>query len=133
MIITKECDYALRIIRQLSDYEIQSVAVICKNESIPQKFAYKILNKLEKACLVKGVRGRTGGYKLVAELGGITLFDVIQSVGGNIMFNCCINEGVVCPNNSSEKRCLVHREFLRIQKSLEQELGGKSIKEILDK
>ena len=46
MIITKETDYALRILRVLLDGEKHSVAEMSETEFIPNQFAYQILRKL---------------------------------------------------------------------------------------
>ena len=45
MIITKETDYALRILRVLLDGEKHSVAEMSETELIPNQFAYQILRK----------------------------------------------------------------------------------------
>ena len=42
MIITKETDYALRILRVLLDGEKHSVAEMSETELIPNQFAYQI-------------------------------------------------------------------------------------------
>ena len=57
MLITRECDYAVRVIRALSGAERLSVGEICEREEITAPFAYKILKKLQKAKLVRGYRG----------------------------------------------------------------------------
>lgn len=49
MIITKETDYALRILRVLLDGEKHSVAEMSETELIPNQFAYQILRKLAAA------------------------------------------------------------------------------------
>ena len=49
MLITRETDYALRILRTLSDGKSYTAGELAERESLPQKFAYKILKKLEKA------------------------------------------------------------------------------------
>ena len=49
MIITKETDYALRILRVLLDGEKHSVAEMSETELIPNQFAYQILRKLSAA------------------------------------------------------------------------------------
>ena len=49
MLITRECDYAVRVIRALSGAERLSVGEICEREEITAPFAYKILKKLQKA------------------------------------------------------------------------------------
>ena len=53
MIITKETDYALRILRVLLDGEKHSVAEMSETELIPNQFAYQILRKLSAGNLVR--------------------------------------------------------------------------------
>ena len=53
MIITKETDYALRILRVLLDGEKHSVAEMSETELIPTQFAYQILRKLSAGNLVQ--------------------------------------------------------------------------------
>ena len=48
MFITRECDYAVRVIRALQGERL-SVPEICEKEAITAPFAYKILKKLQKA------------------------------------------------------------------------------------
>ena len=60
MLITRECDYAVRVIRALSDEDRLSVNDICEREEITAPFAYKILKKLQKAKIVRGYRGVHG-------------------------------------------------------------------------
>lgn len=64
MFITRECDYAARVLRALSGETRLSVNEICEKESITAPFAYKILKKLQKAGIVKGYRGVHGGYAM---------------------------------------------------------------------
>ena len=61
MFLTKECDYAMRIVRNLSTQEITPVKKICADEHMPLPFAYKILKKLERARILKSFRGAFGG------------------------------------------------------------------------
>lgn len=49
MFITRECDYAARVLRALSGETRLSVNEICEKESITAPFAYKILKKLQKS------------------------------------------------------------------------------------
>ena len=64
MIITKETDYAMRILRVLLDGEKHSVAEMSKTELIPTQFAYQILRKLSAGNLVRVSRGALGGCAL---------------------------------------------------------------------
>ena len=48
MLITRECDYAVRVIRALTGEERLSVNDICEREAITAPFAYKILKNYRK-------------------------------------------------------------------------------------
>ena len=80
MFITRECDYAARVLRALSAETRLSLNEICEKESITAPFAYKILKKLQKAGIVKGYRGVHGGYAMNKSLGELTLFDVYKAI-----------------------------------------------------
>ena len=74
MFITRECDYAVRVVRALWGESRLSVSDICEKEAITAPFAYKILKKLQKAEIVKGYRGVHGGYSLNRGLDELTLY-----------------------------------------------------------
>ena len=52
MLLSRETDYALRILQSLLGGERKSVGEISREELIPQQFAYKIMKKLSNAGLV---------------------------------------------------------------------------------
>jgi Rrf2 family protein len=115
MLLTKECDYAVRIVRCLSDMEKKAVLSICVEEHIPHPFAYKILKKLEHAGLVKAHRGSAGGYQLIKKADAITLLDIVTAVDNNLMINECLRDGYHCVNNTEERHCAMHSELSRLQ------------------
>ena len=53
MLISRETDYALRILHSLLEGDRKSVGEIAKEELIPQQFGYKIMKKLSNAGLVE--------------------------------------------------------------------------------
>ena len=67
MFITRECDYAVRVVRALWGESRLSVSDICEKEAITAPFAYKILKKLQKAEIVEGIQRRT--WWLISEQG----------------------------------------------------------------
>ena len=117
MLFTKECDYAIRIMRALSDGELVSVSNICAAEQLPSAMTYKITRKLEKQGLLKSCRGTNGGYCLNRTLSEISLYE-------------CMKDGYHCSMNNQQKPCLVHREFCRLQSMLLQEMRQKSLSEL---
>ena len=64
MLISRETDYALRILRALSDGKKRSIEEICSLEATPKQFAYRIIKKLETAGWIIITRGAEGGCRL---------------------------------------------------------------------
>lgn len=133
MLITKESDYAIRIIRALADGACKSVKKICEQENIPLQFAYKITKKLEKAGIIRSYRGTKGGYTITADINELTLFDVFIAIEENLNINCCMDEGFNCPNDACNAPCLVREELYDIQKAVIARLRLRPFSEILDR
>jgi len=132
MFLTKECDYGVRIIRALADDEKKRVETISNNEHVPDQYAYKILKKLERAGLVRSIRGRDGGYQLAKPLHSINLYDIASAVNDKLFLFECLRKGKSCSRNPSDQPCTVHLEFERIQDVLINEMRRKSINELLN-
>ena len=124
MLFTRECDYAIRIIRALSSEEAVSVPKICQMENLPSAMTYKITRKLEKSGLLKSYRGSSGGYALARSLSSISLYDICEIVSPDILTFECMKKDHYCPMNRSDAPCKVHYEFSRLRKILVQELGN---------
>lgn len=131
MILTKECDYAIRTLRALADHSKKTVEAICKQEHIPHKYAYKILKKLEKANFVRSVRGRDGGYQLAASLSSFTPYDVITAVDDRLLVFECLQPEAVCPNNQGDNPCRVHQTLQVMQDMMHQFLNAKTMQEFI--
>lgn len=134
MFITRECDYAVRVIRALAGEERVSVNEICEKECITAPFAYKILKKLQKAGIVRGYRGVHGGYSLNVSLAELTLMDVYSAIDPEMFIIECMNPDFNCARNGQDGAvCRVHCELSEIQKELFTMLERKSLGELVDK
>ena len=133
MLITRECDYAVRVIRALAGEKRLSVGEICEKEAITAPFAYKILKKLQKSKLVKGYRGVHGGYSLNRAPEEMTLFDIYSAVDPELLIIDCMEDGYNCVRNDGSEGglCKVHYELEEIQKELWELLRRRKMNEIL--
>ena len=122
MVITRETDYALRILRALLDGKLHTAGQIAQDELLPQAFAYKILKKLEKAGLVEVVRGTAGGCRLSADLIGTSLYDLMKAMGERGNLSSCMDPAYQCPWRSCHGGCTVHCKLAEIQNKLDEEL-----------
>mgnify|MGYP000921566665 CR=1 FL=1 len=127
MLITREVDYAVRILRVLADKNIVSVREMCIREDISVSIAYKITRKLEKSGIIKSYRGTNGGYSLKKSLDEVTLYDVIEVVDKELLITECLQDEYHCSRNTKSDICKLHQEFYRLQEVLTDELQSKSL------
>ena len=126
MLITRETDYALRILHSLLDGEKKSVGDISKAEFIPQQFAYKIMKKLSQAGLVEITRGVDGGCRLSSDLANFSLFDLIAITDGGWEVNACMDPDFHCSRRDNGG-CRIHARLVGIQQTLNDQLRSYSL------
>lgn len=127
MLFTRECDYAVRIVRALSGGGIASVQDISAREDISVSITYKITRKLEKAGLLESYRGSNGGYALKVPLESLTLYDVFTVIDPDLLITECAGHSHTCSRNTGEHTCQVHREFCRLQNLMMEELKSRPL------
>lgn len=131
MLMTRETDYALRILRVLQDGQLHTASQIAQDQLLPQSFSYKILKKLEKAGLVQVIRGTAGGCRLAADLSAVSLYDLLAMLGEHAALNSCMDPGYACSWRGCHGGCQMHNRLLDIQDKLDRELRAHSLQEIL--
>jgi len=131
LLITRQCDYAIRIVRALANKEKLTVVEICNKENIPQPFAYKILKKLENGLIVRGYRGVNGGYQIAASLDTVTIYDIYTIIEGEMYINECMRGEYNCPNRIDGKECEIHKQLRSVQEQFIQIMKCKSLKKII--
>lgn len=122
MLITREMDYALRILRALYQSGQLSAASIAQKERMSKAVTLKVLKALHAAGLVSGLRGSNGGYILSRPCETLYLGDLFRALGEPVFVNRCQMPGYRCENGPGE-RCGICRELSRIQAALDEELS----------
>ena len=131
MLLSRETDYALRILQSLLEGERKSVGEISKAEMIPQQFAYKIMKKLANAGLVEITRGVDGGCRLIGDLEQVSLYDLMEATDGHCDVNACMVSDYQCPRREKNGSCMIHSQLIGIQQKLNEELRSHSLKTLL--
>lgn len=131
--ITRETDYAMRLLRALCDGERRTVSELAEKELVPQPFAYKILKKLGKAGFIQVIRGAEGGYRLTADLERVSLYDLMHAMDENCFMNSCMDPEYVCPWRGRNGECGIHCHLIEIQGKLNDELRSHSLAELFRK
>lgn len=130
MLITREMDYAVRVVRALKDGTKVSASEVAKKEHLTQAITYKVLNSLLKSKLIGSMRGVNGGYYLKCDLSNTTLYDICIALGEDMSITECVREGYDCINNRCGE-CILNKEFNRIQSSLNRELQMTTLDKLL--
>ena len=134
MFITRESDYAMRVVRALIGETRLSVSDICEREAITAPFAYKILKKLQNAGIVKGYRGVHGGYALKKDPAELTLYDIYTAIDSDMSIIECLNGRCECTRNGQDGiPCYAHDELMDIQNELWAMLRRKSMEDLFGK
>jgi Rrf2 family protein len=131
MRITREADYALRIILMLSREQKQIEAkVIAESNGIPYRFTLKILRKIVKAGIIRSYRGVNGGYILNSAPSDISVLDVVECIDGDIVLNPGAEDNIPCENNGRNK---INACLTDVQDVLENEMSNITFDKILSR
>jgi len=125
MKITREADYAIRIVHCLCKREDRVDAkAIAQETDVTLRFTLKILRKLCQEGIAKSYKGVSGGYVLNKQPEAITLLQVVEAVDGPIRINKCLAKGYVCGRVSKLTDCTFHSALGKINTMLRRELDA---------
>lgn len=132
MLITRELDYALRVLRALEDGEKKSIQEICKKEVAPKQFVYRIVKKLEKMGWVSIFHGAKGGCCLAVDLEDVNLYELMEGMKVEKMVSECLVSGYECNRREvCDEICYIHIGLVEIQKKIDEELKTYTIHRLI--
>lgn len=106
MYITKESDYAVRIVSFLAKEKKRVDAnTISANTGVSLRFSLKILRSLVSCGITKSFKGTQGGYELNRPANEITLQDILQAIEGEYVFSRCLYGDNDCSNPINASGC----------------------------
>lgn len=128
LLVTREIDYAMRVIRALDSQEGPAAAAgVAAREQMPPAVTLKILKRLTAAGIVESRRGAAGGYRLRRSPEELTLYDLFRVFGREPLLNRCQAADYRC-ENYPDGDCGTCRELCRIQEILDAELRRTPLK-----
>ena len=131
MVITREADYAVRLMLTIASKDRGSVASarrLSEEAKVPYELARGLLSRLAEAGLLNSHRGRAGGFALARPASDITMGEILSVAGEDLALNVC----VVDPENcSSSSYCLMHPVWSAASDMLRGYLGEMSLAEVI--
>ncbi len=124
MVLTREADYAVRIMERLCRDHTQRVAActLAQSAGVTQRFTLKILHKLVEAGLAVSFKGPHGGYQPARPPEEITLLQVLEAVEGPYMLSRCQKEDYTC--DYCGDGCRFQRIYNEVTALVREKLGG---------
>ena len=94
MVVSTKGRYALRVMIDLAKYgkdAFVSLGDIAERQNLSEKYLESIIKMLVQEDLVKGHRGKNGGYKLSRDAKDITAWDVISVTENDFYVVACMD------------------------------------------
>lgn len=127
--LTKRADYALSVLSYLALKKGKSLVTLTELAELgyPRAFVAQIARDLVKACILRSVEGRSGGYELAKMPGSLQIKDVLEVVEGEMSVVDCL-AGKKC----KIKNCCYQRGFMgRFSSQMEKILSDYTVADLI--
>ena len=127
--LSQRTRYALKALLELAALPAGatlSSATISARRTIPGKFLEAILVELQRNGLVRGTRGRSGGYQLAQGAGAISFGGVVRLMEGPLALLPCVSKTQYrrCADCADIRACELKKAFRSVRDSTAAILDG---------
>lgn len=107
----------------------RSVRSVAQRLRISEKYLEQLVGALRGAGIVRGTRGRSGGYSLAKPAAAVTMGDVVRALDGPIVLAACqdAESGMRCPHAA---QCATKHVLGRLRQAIERELDGMTVADL---
>jgi Rrf2 family protein len=130
MQLTRAADYGVRVMVYLAGRPLGErtlLPALAEATDTPESFLSKVLQALAHARLISSWRGKSGGFAILPEGRGASMYDVIEAIDGPIHLNTCLISGENC---GRKPHCPAHPVWVRAQQAMMDVLTSASISEM---
>jgi Rrf2 family protein len=135
-VLSQKTRYALKALLELALVPAGvrlSSATISTRRNVPVKFLEAILVELKRDGLVRGQRGRNGGYQLAQSPENITFGDVVRLMEGPLALIPCVSVSQYhrCADCADDRNCELRKLFREVRDSTATILDGWTLADAL--
>jgi Rrf2 family protein len=103
---------------------------IAQRQGISQRYLGQLIIPLTEAGLVKGIRGRRGGFILAKPPGEITLSEIIAVSEGKIRFEECVDKPEICGKSDN---CVIRDIWSETIEAVDKVLNSTTLQDLIDR
>lgn len=132
LLYAKPTEYAIRALTYLavhSDQPAISVQEIAEVEDISSHHLSKVMKNLARGKMVLPLRGPGGGYRLIRDPKGITLWEVMGCLGAQDGFEECSIGWAECADSNP---CPLHEQWSGVRAQIRRYLETLTIQQLSD-
>ncbi len=132
MRLTTKGRYGMRLVLDIAQHEKWgpvSMAETALRQDISAKYLERLVGELQRAGLVKSLRGREGGHMLAMPPEKITVGDVVRVLEGESAQLACSNNRLACPRSV---HCLTRAIWIAADQAMFEKLDSVSVRDILN-
>ena len=126
--------YALRILIDLAEHQGKNgylpLKEVADRQGISEKYLESIVKGLVQAGIIKGSRGKGGGYRLIREPKDCTLGDILHMTEGDLAPVSCLEEGAEACERASV--CPTLPAWIRLNNLIRQFLDSVTLADLME-
>ena len=125
--------YALRLMLDLAFYntgEPVSLKDIAKRQEISEKYLEQIIAQLNRAGLVRSIRGAKGGYTLVGKPEEYTVGQILRVTEGDLTVIECLSNGA--PTCERLDNCVTVKVWRKLNDAINSVVDGITLADLME-
>lgn len=131
MRLTTKGRYGMRLVLDIAQNQHNgpvSMSETSLRQDISMKYLERLVGELQRAGLVKSIRGRVGGHMLAREPEKITVGDVVRALENETSGLACAHNRLACPRSV---HCLTRSIWVAADQAMYEKLDSVTVKDIL--
>lgn len=131
MRLTTKGRYGMRLVLDIAQHEGYgpvSMAETSLRQDISAKYLERLVGELQRAGIVKSLRGREGGHLLAMPPEKITVGDIVRVLEGESAQLACSNNRLSCPRSV---HCLTRSIWVAADQAMFEKLDSVTVRDIL--
>jgi len=132
MRLTTKGRYGMRLVLDIAQHEKYgpvSMAETSLRQDISAKYLERLVGELQRAGIVKSLRGREGGHLLAMPPEKITVGDIVRVLEGESAQLACSHNRLSCPRSV---HCLTRSIWIAADQAMFEKLDSVTVKDIMD-